>query len=270
MRGLEGNVRQCGLEDSLLELVKLRASQINGCAYRVDMRTRDARAKGEREQRIYSLSAWEETPFFAESERAAPAWIRAEVNKDPSSTKRTGHHRQIRLWAIGHSTRPASNFIALLHAHGIRQLIDVRTVPRSRHNPQFNQDQLPESLKKAGIQYIHMPVLGGLRHARRDSVNTAWRNASFRGFADYMQTAEFDAGLKESIRLARSRRTAIMCAEAVPWRCHRSLIADALLVRGIQVEEITSEASTRPHSLTPWACVVDQSIIYPAVPAKGK
>ena len=114
-----------------------------------------------------------------------------------------------------------------------------------------------------------MPALGGLRHARRDSVNTAWRNASFRGFADYMQTVEFNARLNELIRLARSRRTAIMCAEAVPWRCHRSLIADALLVRGIQVEEIASEASTRPRSLTPWACVVDQSVIHPAVPAKG-
>jgi uncharacterized protein (DUF488 family) len=139
-------------------------------------------------------------------------------------------------------------------------------MPRSRHNPQFNKDQLPESMKQAGIQYVHMPALGGLRHARRDSVNSAWRNASFRGFADYMQTAEFEVALKELIRLARSRRTAIMCAEAVPWRCHRSLIADALLVRGLKVEEITSETATRPHTLTPWACVVGEHITYPTVP----
>lgn len=188
------------------------------------------------------------------------------MNKGPADGKSKGNGPHTTLWTVGHSTRPLDDFIALLQAHGIRRLVDVRTVPRSRHNPQFNQDQLPASLEQAGIQYVHMPSLGGLRHARRDSINTAWRNASFRGFADYMQTAEFDAALKELIRLARSRRTAIMCAEAVPWRCHRSLIADALLVRRLQVEEITGKNSTRPHTLTPWASVVGEHITYSAIP----
>lgn len=168
------------------------------------------------------------------------------------------------LWTVGHSTRSVADFIALLCAHGIQQLVDVRTIPRSRHNPQFNYDCLPESLKQAGVHYLHMPALGGLRHARRDSINTAWRNASFRGFADYMQTPEFDLALKDLIRVARNRRTAIMCAEAVPWRCHRSLISDALLIRGFNVEEITSVTGTRPHILIPWSCVVGQRITYPA------
>ena len=171
---------------------------------------------------------------------------------------------RVTVWTVGHLlTRPTSDFIALLHAHSIEQLIDVRTVPRSLHNPQFRQDQLRHSLEHAEIHYLHMPGLGGLRHARRDSINTAWRNASFRGYADYMQTPEFDGAIKELIRLAQDRRTAIMCAEAVPWRCHRSLIADALLIRGLKVEEITSEKSTRPHTLTPWSCVIGQRITYP-------
>ncbi len=168
------------------------------------------------------------------------------------------------IWTVGHSTRPVSDFIALLQAHGIRQLVDVRTIPRSRHNPQFAQDQLQASLRHAGIHYLHMPALGGLRHTRRDSVNTAWRNASFRGYADYMQTPEFEESLGELIRVAHDQPTAIMCAEAVPWRCHRSLIADALLVRGINAEEIASQTSARPHTLTPWARVKGQEITYPA------
>jgi uncharacterized protein (DUF488 family) len=175
--------------------------------------------------------------------------------------------RRITLWTVGHSTRSVEDFIGLLQARHIRQLIDVRTIPRSRHNPQFNQDRLAESLERTGIPYIHMPTLGGLRHSRRDSINTARRNASFRGFADYMQTAEFDAALDELIRLARSRRTVIMCAEAVPWRCHRSLIADALLVHGIEVEDIIGEKSARPHTITPWARVVGDRITYPDSPA---
>lgn len=191
---------------------------------------------------------------------------RTNVNEGFVGDKSKRNPRRVTLWTVGHSTRSLDDFIALLQAHGIRRLVDVRTIPRSRHNPQFNKDQLPESMKQAGIQYVHMPALGGLRHACRDSVNGAWRNASFRGFADYMQTAEFEVALKELIRLARSRRTAIMCAEAVPWRCHRSLIADALLVRGLKVEEITSETATRPHTLTPWACVVGEHITYPTVP----
>jgi uncharacterized protein (DUF488 family) len=168
------------------------------------------------------------------------------------------------FWTVGHSTRPVSDFIALLQAHGVRQLVDVRTIPRSRHNPQFDQKQFQASLRHAGIHYLHMPSLGGLRRTRRDSINTAWRNASFRGYADYMQTPEFDEALEELIRLANERPTAIMCAEAVPWRCHRSLIADALLIRGINAEEIVSQTSTRPHTLTTWARVKGKKITYPA------
>ena len=171
---------------------------------------------------------------------------------------------------MGHSTRTLQEFVALLLAHGVNQLIDVRTIPRSRHNPQFNRDALPGPLQEAGIRYRHMPGLGGLRHARRDSINKAWRNVSFRGFADYMQTAEFRSALDELIRLAQKRQTAIMCAEAVPWRCHRSLIGDALLVRGLRVEEITSRIRTRPHTLTPWARVRGKQLSYPANPEYTK
>jgi len=165
---------------------------------------------------------------------------------------------------VGHSTRTLKEFVALLLAHGVDQLVDVRTIPRSRHNPQFNRDRLPRRLQKAGIRYRHMAGLGGLRHARRDSINTAWRNASFRGFADYMQTAEFQEALDRLIQLAKKRQTAIMCAEAVPWRCHRSLIGDALLVRGFRVEEIASPTRTRPHTITPWARVRGKQLFYPA------
>ena len=167
------------------------------------------------------------------------------------------------VWTVGHSTRPLGDFIAMLQAHRIRRLVDVRTIPRSRHNPQFNQDSLPELLQHAGIQYRHLPALGGLRRARRDSTNNGWRNASFRGYADYMETPEFEKALGELIRLALEEPTAIMCAEAVPWRCHRSLIADALLVRGIGAEEITNKNSTRRHLLTSWARVTGNHITYP-------
>lgn len=169
------------------------------------------------------------------------------------------------LWTVGHSTRSIEEFIALLQAHGIQLLVDVRTVPRSRHNPQFNLDALPASLGEAGICYLHMPALGGLRHARRDSINTGWRNTSFRGYADYMQTPEFEDALTDLIRLAREQRTAIMCAEAVPWRCHRSLIADAAMVHGMKVDEIISKTSGRPHKLTPWSHVEGERITYPAI-----
>lgn len=166
---------------------------------------------------------------------------------------------------VGHSTRTLQEFVALLLAHGVKQLIDVRTIPRSRHNPQFNQGRLPRPLQKAGIRYRHMPGLGGLRHALRDSINTAWRNASFRGFGDYMQTPEFEEAMNELVQLAqKKRRTALMCAEAAPWRCHRSLIGDALLVRGIRVEEIASKTRRRPHTLTPWARVRRKRVFYPA------
>lgn len=165
---------------------------------------------------------------------------------------------------VGHSTRTLEAFLDLLHAHGVKRLIDVRTVPRSRHNPQFNGETLPKSLSRAGIGYIHMPELGGLRHARGDSANIGWHNASFRGFADYMQTPEFETGLTKLMETATCTRTAIMCAEAVPWRCHRSLIADALTTRKIPVEHITSATRAQPHALTPFAKVRGTRITYPA------
>lgn len=168
------------------------------------------------------------------------------------------------VFTVGHSTRPMVDFLALLEAHGVRLLVDVRTVPRSRHNPQFNQDALCTALKGVRIAYRHMKGLGGLRHPQKDSPNGAWRNASFRGFADYMQTAEFAENLERLMELARKRPTAIMCAEAVPWRCHRSLIGDALLVRGLRVEELSSLSTTRPHRRTPWARVRRGRITYPA------
>ncbi len=171
--------------------------------------------------------------------------------------------RQFSVSTIGHSTRSIEDFIGILEAHGIRRLIDVRTVPRSRHNPQFNRENLPASLQAAGISYRHMPGLGGLRRPKPDSSNTAWRNASFRGFADYMQTPVFQESLEALISLAREEPVAIMCAEAVPWRCHRSLIADALVARGIGVREILSAASARPHTLTPFAKVDGTGVTYP-------
>ncbi len=155
-------------------------------------------------------------------------------------------------------------FLEILQAHGVKRLVDIRTVPRSRHNPQFNFDVLPESLKHAGIAYTHMKELGGLRHAHPDSINMGWHNASFRGFADYMQTPEFEVGLEKLIDAANKKPVAIMCAEAVPWRCHRSLIADALTARGIEVKDIMSAIRATPHSLTPFAKVEGARVTYPA------
>jgi uncharacterized protein (DUF488 family) len=168
------------------------------------------------------------------------------------------------VFTIGHSTRPIEDFIALLKAHEIKLLVDVRTIPRSRHNPQFNRDTLPDSLRPAHIDYRHMPELGGLRHARKDSTNLGWRNLSFRGFADYMQTPEFEKALEHLIKESQSHRTAIMCAEAVPWRCHRSLIADALVARGMEVLEISSLTRTQPHKMTPFARLEGTQVHYPS------
>ena len=165
---------------------------------------------------------------------------------------------------VGHSTRTLEQFISLLQAHAVSCIADVRTIPRSRHNPQFNSATLSRSLKKAGMGYVHLPELGGLRHSSKASPNTGWRNASFRGYADYMQTSEFDKALLGLIDLAKKTRIAIMCAEAVPWRCHRSLIADALLVRGIPVEHIMSPTNRKPHTLTPFAKVRRTHITYPS------
>jgi len=165
---------------------------------------------------------------------------------------------------IGHSTRPLAEFIALLREHGVKRVVDVRTIPRSRHNPQFNRETLPSALRAAGFGYVHLKKLGGLRRARPASVNLGWRNASFRGFADYMQTPEFETGLERLLRLSKSKTTAILCAEAVPWRCHRSLIADALLARHIRVEHIINGARRKLHSITSFARVRGCRISYPA------
>jgi len=169
----------------------------------------------------------------------------------------------VEIHTIGHSTRPIEEFVQILKAHGIEQLVDIRTIPRSRRNPQFNRDTLPASLEAAGIEYRHLPGLGGLRKAKADSPNTAWRNASFRGYADYMQTEEFRENLQKLIELGAGKPTAIMCAEAVPWRCHRSLVADALVARGIRVTEILSETKAQPHSMTPFARVEHERVSYP-------
>jgi uncharacterized protein (DUF488 family) len=165
---------------------------------------------------------------------------------------------------IGHSTRTLGEFIALLKAHAVSLIVDVRTVPRSRHNPQFNKDALPGSLEEAGVGYVHMPGLGGLRHARTDSFNIGWRNPSFRGYADYMQTPEFENQVENLIQLVKEHRLALMCAEAVPWRCHRSLIGDALTVRGIRTEDIMNLTQRRLHTLTPFAVVRGTNVTYPA------
>jgi uncharacterized protein (DUF488 family) len=167
------------------------------------------------------------------------------------------------IFTIGHSTRPIGEFLEMLQAHGIRRLVDVRTIPRSAHNPQFNREDLARALHSRGLHYCHMPGLGGLRHPRRDSINTAWRTASFRGYADYMQTPEFTENLETLIELGEQEMTAVMCAEAVPWRCHRSLIADALLVRGIDATEIVSATRTTPLSVHPWAKVEGKLVTYP-------
>jgi uncharacterized protein (DUF488 family) len=167
------------------------------------------------------------------------------------------------VMTIGHSTHTLEEFIRLLQAHGVTCVVDVRTVPRSWHNPQFNKDSLPRSLKKVGVKYLHIPGLGGLRHSTKDSLNMGWRNASFRGYADYMQTPEFEKALDKLIKLAKHDRIALMCAEAVPWRCHRSLIADALSVRGIRTEDIMSITRRQVHILTPFAKVRGTLVTYP-------
>jgi uncharacterized protein (DUF488 family) len=164
---------------------------------------------------------------------------------------------------IGHSTWPIEVFIDLLRTNEIRHVLDVRTVPRSRHNPQFNLDRLPASLQEHRIAYSHLPDLGGLRHARADSPNTGWHNLLFRGYADYMQTPEFATEVQAVAELARTVRCVLMCAEAVPWRCHRSLIADALLVRDVRVEHIIGPAARKAHRLTPFAHVEGTRVTYP-------
>lgn len=167
------------------------------------------------------------------------------------------------LSTIGHSNRSIDEFLALLDAHGIQQLVDVRTAAGSRRNPQFMRDELARALEHRGIRYMHLPALGGFRKPRPDSVNTAWRNESFRGYADYMQTPEFETALAALLGVAAEEPTAIMCAEAVPWRCHRSLIADAIVARGLTVSHILSTARSNPHILTSFARVENCRLTYP-------
>jgi uncharacterized protein (DUF488 family) len=170
------------------------------------------------------------------------------------------------ILTIGHSTHPMEEFLEMLAAHGVEQLIDVRTIPKSRRNPQFHRETLAVALEHAHLGYQHMPGLGGLRQPRKDSINTGWKNASFRGYADYMQTPGFEESLRRLMEAADGRRTVIMCAEAVPWRCHRSLIADALAAHGIAVEHILSKTSRKQHAYTPFARIEDEKVTYPGLP----
>lgn len=167
------------------------------------------------------------------------------------------------LWTVGHSTREWPAFLALLRREGIEQLVDVRAFPGSRRHPHFGRDALARALPEAGIRYLHEPALGGRRRARPGAEASAWRNESFAAYADYMATAEFRAALDRLVALAAERRTAIMCSEAVPWRCHRTLIADALTARGVPVLHIL-DAGTRPHTLTRFAVVTGDTVRYPA------
>jgi uncharacterized protein (DUF488 family) len=171
--------------------------------------------------------------------------------------------RQPTIWTIGHSTRPIDEFIGLLRTHQIDLLVDVRTVPRSRYNPQFNTDTVAQSLLDAELRYRHLPELGGLRKPKKDSINYGWRNLSFRGYADYMQTEEFHRALEELMAYGRDKHTAIMCAEAVPWRCHRSLIADALVSRGWVSRHIMSAEKAASHVLTSFAHLEKGTLTYP-------
>jgi uncharacterized protein (DUF488 family) len=172
------------------------------------------------------------------------------------------------LYTVGHSTRSFDDFVTLLTRHGVRAIADVRRFPKSRKYPHFNDDALAESLPAAGIQYAPAPALGGRRRTSPDSVNTGWRNDSFRGYADYMQTPSFEEGIARLIQLATQAPTAIMCAEAVPWRCHRSLISDAMLVRGWVVLDVVSDSAPTPHKLTPFAQAEGTRITYPKPPAE--
>jgi len=167
------------------------------------------------------------------------------------------------IYTIGHSTHPIDEFIRILDAFEIKQVVDVRTIPRSRYNPQFNEKELGKSLCRHGIEYVHLEGLGGLRHASKNPMNAGWKNASFRGFADYMQTPDFSRSIGELLDLVVGKRTVLMCAEAVPWRCHRSLIGDPLLIRNIDVLDIINESHSKPHTLTPWAKVDGHRITYP-------
>lgn len=169
----------------------------------------------------------------------------------------------ITVYTIGHSTRTFEEFVRILQSYVIQTVVDVRTIAASRHNPQYNEEDLRKSLSREGIGYIRLKGLGGLRHTTKASPNTAWRNAAFRGFADYMQTPQFAENIEQLIKIAAEKRTAIMCAEAVPWRCHRSLIGDALLIRNVAVIDIMNEKVGKPHSLMAFAKIEGEKITYP-------
>lgn len=168
-----------------------------------------------------------------------------------------------KIFTIGHSTHPIVEFIELLKSNGIEEVADIRTIPKSRFNPQFNKETLSTYLRNRGIGYRHMKSLGGLRHSRNDSPNTGWKNLSFRGYADYMQAEEFKKAIEELAEIARNKTTVIMCAEALPWKCHRSLVGDALTIRGFEVEDIMGPNKLNRHKLTPWARVEGERIVYP-------
>jgi Protein of unknown function, DUF488 len=175
----------------------------------------------------------------------------------------------LNLYTIGHSTRTIDVFLDLLESHGIKQVVDVRTAVGSRKNPQFMKEALQAALGERCTDYVHMPSLGGFRRPLTDSSNAGWRNPSFRGYADYMQTAEFDSALEKLKEIASLSRTTVMCAEAVPWRCHRSLIADACVARGLTVGHITSQSQCRPHILTAFARIADGHVTYPGESVAG-
>jgi uncharacterized protein (DUF488 family) len=183
---------------------------------------------------------------------------------EPESSANLNRNNLV-LWTVGHSTRPAAEFLSLLKSTGVELLVDVRTFPGSRRYPQFNKERLKQSLNDAAIEYLHTPELGGRRRAKPDSMNMAWRNEMFRGYADYMETEEFRAGIDRLQKLARAGRTAIMCAEAVWWRCHRSLIADYLKARGTTVLHIVGDGKLEEHPFTPAARIVNGELSYRGV-----
>jgi uncharacterized protein (DUF488 family) len=170
---------------------------------------------------------------------------------------------ELTIYTVGHSTRTLHEFLSLLNVYKVTLLIDVRTIPISRHNPQFNKETLHVTLKNYGVKYIHMPEIGGLRRPKKDTINLAWKNNSFRGYADFMQTKEFTDNLLKILALAREKCLALMCAEALPWRCHRSLISDGLVIRHVKVLHIISKDSTITHELTEFAHVEGTQITYP-------
>ena len=174
-------------------------------------------------------------------------------------------HDQLKLWTIGHSTRSIDEFIKALKSFEIQTLADVRSFPGSRRYPQFNKENLRASLADAGIGYIHLPDLGGRRRAKPDSLNMAWQSKTFRGYADYMETEGFQKGIGRLLKVARTQRTAIMCAEAVWWRCHRSLISDYLKASGIEVTHIMAAGKSEPHPFTSAASIVDGKLSYRGV-----